>query len=149
MRWQGRRESDNVEDRRDQQQSGYGGRQIRLPRGKGGLVILVLVAIAGYYGYDLTPLLTGGESVAPQTQQQPRQSAQGQDEAAKFTRVILASTEDTWSQLFEKMGRHYVAPNAGDVPWFHHHQLRHRPDRDGPVLLPGGSKSLYRPLFLR
>ena len=110
MRWQGRRESDNVEDRRDQQQSGYGGRQIRLPRGKGGLVILVLVAIAGYYGYDLTPLLTGGESVAPQTQQQPRQSAQGQDEAAKFTRVILASTEDTWSQLFEKMGRRYVAP---------------------------------------
>ena len=107
MRWQGRRESDNVEDRRDQSPAYGGGRQIRIPRGKGGIILLVVVAIAGYYGYDLTGLLTGGD-VAPTSQQQ--RVSTNDDEAAKFTRVILASTEDTWNKLFQQMGKEYVAP---------------------------------------
>lgn len=110
MRWQGRRESDNVEDRRDQSFGlGGGGRQIRLPRGKGGIVLLIVVAIAGYYGYDLTALLTGGE-VALTSQQQQRSVSANDDEAAKFTKVILATTEDTWSKLFQQMNKQYVAP---------------------------------------
>jgi len=110
MRWQGRRESDNVEDRRDQS-SGLsgGGRQIRLPRGKGGIVLLIVVAVAGYYGYDLTGLLTGGD-VAPTSQQQQRSVSANDDEAAKFTKVILATTEDTWGKLFQQMNKQYVAP---------------------------------------
>lgn len=107
MRWQGRRESDNVEDRRNET-SGFGGnRQIRLPRGKGGIILLIVVAVAGYYGYDLTPLLTGGDS-ASVTQQQ--RVSPNDDEAAKFTRVMLASTEDTWSTLFQQMNKQYVPP---------------------------------------
>ena len=110
MRWQGRRESDNVEDRRDQSSGlGGGGRQIRLPRGKGGLVLLIVVAVAGYYGYDLTGLLTGGD-VAPTSQQQQRSVSANDDEAAKFTKVILATTEDTWGKLFQQMNKQYVAP---------------------------------------
>lgn len=109
MRWQGRRESDNVEDRRDQS-SGYGtGRQIRLPRGKGGIVLLIIVAVAGYYGYDLTALLTG-EQVTPASQQQQRSINSNQDEAEKFTSVILATTEDTWGNLFQQMNKQYVPP---------------------------------------
>ncbi|MEN4740722.1 neutral zinc metallopeptidase [Pantoea agglomerans] len=110
MRWQGRRESDNVEDRRDQSSGSLGGgRQIRLPRGKGGIVLLIVVAIAGYYGYDLTALLTGGE-VVPTSQQQQRSVSANDDEAAKFTKVILATTEDTWGKLFQQMNKQYVAP---------------------------------------
>ncbi|GME29532.1 MULTISPECIES: neutral zinc metallopeptidase [Pantoea] len=110
MRWQGRRESDNVEDRRDQSSDlGGGGRQIRLPRGKGGIVLLIVVAVAGYYGYDLTGLLTGGD-VAPTSQQQQRSVSANDDEAAKFTKVILATTEDTWGKLFQQMNKQYVAP---------------------------------------
>ncbi|MDE8557072.1 neutral zinc metallopeptidase [Pantoea vagans] len=110
MRWQGRRESDNVEDRRDQSSGlGGGGRQIRLPRGKGGIVLLIVVAVAGYYGYDLTGLLTGGD-VAPTSQQQQRSVSANDDEAAKFTKVILATTEDTWGKLFHQMNKQYVAP---------------------------------------
>ncbi len=110
MRWQGRRESDNVEDRRDQSSGlGGGGRQIRLPRGKGGIVLLIVVAVAGYYGYDLTGLLTGGD-VAPTSQQQQRNVSANDDEAAKFTKVILATTEDTWGKLFQQMNKQYVAP---------------------------------------
>lgn len=110
MRWQGRRESDNVEDRRNQSSGlGGGGRQIRLPRGKGGIVLLIVVAVAGYYGYDLTGLLTGGD-VAPASQQQQHRVSANDDEAAKFTKVILATTEDTWGKLFQQMNKQYVAP---------------------------------------
>nr|WP_154324677.1 neutral zinc metallopeptidase [Pantoea sp. 201603H] len=107
MRWQGRRESDNVEDRRNQSPSMGGGR-IRIPRGKGGIVLLIVVAVAGFYGYDLTPLLTGEQPGSPQTSQQ-RISPQD-DEAAKFTSVILATTEDTWQKIFKQMNKPWQAP---------------------------------------
>lgn len=109
MRWQGRRESDNVEDRRNQPGGPMmGGGGFRLPGGKGGIVLLIIVMVAGYYGVDLTSLLTGGQ---PHTQQtQTRSISPDEDEAAKFTSVILATTEDTWGQLFEQMGHSYQQP---------------------------------------
>ncbi len=109
MRWQGRRESDNVEDRRGQSGSPMGGGGgFRLPSGKGGIVLLIIVLVAGYYGVDLTGMLTG----EPVSQQQTTQrSISPQDEeAAKFTKVILADTEDTWGANFKDMGRQYPQP---------------------------------------
>ncbi|WP_145515054.1 KPN_02809 family neutral zinc metallopeptidase [Yersinia massiliensis] len=110
MRWQGRRESDNVEDRRG---SSYGGGGFRPPiGGKGGLVILIVVLVAGYYGVDLTPLLNGGDPMS-QTQTQPRAPSSvsaKDDQYAKFTSVVLADTEDTWKPIFQKMGRTYQEP---------------------------------------
>ena len=51
MRWQGRRESDNVEDRRNSSGGpSMGGPGFRLPSGKGGLILLIVVLVAGYYG---------------------------------------------------------------------------------------------------
>ncbi len=108
MRWQGRRESNNIEDRRDE--SGgpvIRGPGFRLPGGKGGIILLVVVIFASYYGVDLTGLITG-EPVNNSSQQ--RAISPQEDEAAKFTSVIFATTEDTWGQLFEKMGRHYQQP---------------------------------------
>ena len=108
MRWQGRRESNNIEDRRDE--SGgpvIRGPGFRLPGGKGGIILLVVVIFASYYGVDLTGLITG-EPVDNSSQQ--RSISPQEDEAAKFTSVIFATTEDTWGQLFEKMGRHYQQP---------------------------------------
>ncbi|WJD49276.1 MULTISPECIES: KPN_02809 family neutral zinc metallopeptidase [unclassified Enterobacter] len=108
MRWQGRRESNNVEDRRNE--SGgpmMGGRGIRLPAGKGGIILLLVVVVAGYYGVDLTGLLTG----QPATQQSaPRATGPQENEAAKFTSVIFATTEETWGQIFQKMGETYQQP---------------------------------------
>nr|MBA2817134.1 putative metalloprotease [Candidatus Pantoea persica] len=112
---------------------------IHLPRGKGGVILLIIVAVSGYYGYDLMELLTGGD-VAPTSQQQ-RVSA-NDDEAAKFTRVILASTEDTWGKLFQQMGKEYVPPTL--VMYRGATQTR---CGTGAVLLPGGPARLYRPLF--
>ena len=109
MRWQGRRESDNVEDRRGQSGSPMGGGGgFRLPSGKGGIVLLIIVLVAGYYGVDLTGMLTG-EPVSQQQTTQRSMSPQD-EEAAKFTKVILADTEDTWDAIFKDMGRQYPQP---------------------------------------
>ncbi|CNI07704.1 ypfj protein%2C zinc metalloprotease superfamily [Yersinia massiliensis] len=110
MRWQGRRESDNVEDRRGNSSGGGG---FRPPiGGKGGLVILIVVLVAGYYGVDLTPLLNGGDPMSQtQTQQRAPSSVSAKDDQyAKFTSVVLADTEDTWKPIFQKMGRTYQEP---------------------------------------
>lgn len=110
MRWQNRRESNNVEDRRQQGGGGRGG----LPLGgKGRLILLVVVMVAGYYGVDLGPLLNGpdpGQSMSQQTGAgQPGKSA-ADDELARFTSVMLASTEDTWGAIFQNAGSRYQPP---------------------------------------
>ena len=111
MRWQGRRESDNVEDRRSDGGGGpsMGGPGFRLPSGKGGIILLIVVLVAGYYGVDLTGMLTG-EPVSPQQTTTQRSISPQDEEAAKFTKVILADTEDTWGAIFKDMGRQYPQP---------------------------------------
>ncbi|HAU4889060.1 KPN_02809 family neutral zinc metallopeptidase [Aeromonas hydrophila] len=103
MRWQDRRESNNVEDRR---QHGSGG---GIPiGGKGRLILLVVVMVAGYYGVDLSPLLS-----EPTTQSQPQRQEMSQpakDPLARFTSVMLASTEDAWGDIFQQSGSRYQAP---------------------------------------
>jgi hypothetical protein len=102
MLWQGRRESENVEDERG---SGGGG---RLVAGGGiGTVILVVVYL----------LLGGNPQALFQSQQQTHLSQPGQidsqtprDEASKFVAVVLADTEDTWNEVFRQMGRQYEDP---------------------------------------
>ncbi|UNU31347.1 KPN_02809 family neutral zinc metallopeptidase [Aeromonas hydrophila] len=103
MRWQDRRESNNVEDRR--QQGSGGGIPIG---GKGRLILLVVVMVAGYYGVDLSPLLS-----EPTTQSQPQRQEMSQpakDPLARFTSVMLASTEDAWGEIFQQSGNRYQAP---------------------------------------
>ncbi|MED7773609.1 zinc metallopeptidase [Aeromonas dhakensis] len=103
MRWQDRRESNNVEDRR--QQGGGGGIPIG---GKGRLILLVVVMVAGYYGVDLSPLLNEPESQTPPQRQEMSQPAK--DPLAWFTSVMLASTEDAWGEIFQQSGNRYQAP---------------------------------------
>ncbi|MDR1613272.1 MAG: neutral zinc metallopeptidase, partial [Planctomycetota bacterium] len=55
MRWRDRQGSENVEDRRGR----GGGPRGKMPLlGGGGILMLVVALAAGYYGLDLTPLLT-------------------------------------------------------------------------------------------
>ena len=101
MLWQGRRESENVEDER-----GSGGG--RLVMGGGiGTVILVVVYL----------LLGGNPQALFESQQQAQVSQPGQidsqgprDEASKFVAVVLADTEDAWHEIFRQMGRQYQEP---------------------------------------
>ena len=103
MRWRGRRQSDNVIDRR-------GSRRIS-PRGAGGGAAIIILLISVFFGSDvsnlLAPLIQGGMS--PQVENSAPQTAQN-DEASQFVRTVLAETEDTWKPIFAKMGRQYQPP---------------------------------------
>lgn len=102
MRWQNKRESTNIEDRRSQTSSQLGNIPLR---GKSGLIVFIIILVAGYYGVDLTGLLNN-TTVTP-TDQSVSYSQEDED-AARFTSVILASTEDYWSQEFHRLGKSYT-----------------------------------------
>ena len=100
MRWQNRRQSSNVEDRR-----GRGGRAV----GKGGGIIgLIVVLIGMYYGVDLSGLV--GTPQVGSTQQSSSLEAGEEEHINALSRVVLAETEDTWSAYFARNGQQYRAP---------------------------------------
>ena len=100
MRWQGRRESSNVEDRRSSG-GGFGGGK---PTGILGLIIIL---VGAYYGADLSGLV--GEMEVGTTQSSPLQLQQ-EDQLFKLSKVVLGDTEEVWSTYFSKNNRQYVEP---------------------------------------
>jgi uncharacterized protein len=101
MLWQGRRESDNVEDARG---SGGGGRLVL----GGGIGTVVLVVLYLLLGGDPQALFNSQQAQLPQTAQYDSQAPR--DEASKFVAVVLADTEDAWNEIFREMGREYQEP---------------------------------------
>ena len=113
MKWEGNRESDNVEDRRGGGGGGGGG------FGFGGKSIgigTIVVALLGSWVLGINPMtmlniLSGGGGAVPvqQEQGQVRPPPAG-DRQAKFVSVVLADTEDVWTQLFKEQGGTYRKP---------------------------------------
>jgi uncharacterized protein len=101
MLWQGRRESENVEDARG---SGGGGR-IALGGGIGTVILVVLYLLLGG---DPQALFNSQQAQLPQSAQYDNQAPR--DEASKFVAVVLADTEDAWQEIFRQMGREYQEP---------------------------------------
>ena len=104
MRLDGRRESSNVDDRRHR----GGGKKAGI--GIGGLVIVAL--ITWMMGGNPLSVLTQadlGDMLTEQSGGSYEPSAQ-EEALAKFSKQILAGTEDVWTQEFKKMGRTYRAP---------------------------------------
>ena len=102
MLWQGRRESENVEDARG---SGGGGGRIVLGGGIGTVILVVLYLVLGG---DPQALFNSQQAQLPQTAQYDSQAPR--DEASKFVSVVLADTEDAWHEIFRQMGREYQDP---------------------------------------
>ena len=97
MRWRGRRQSANIEDRRG----------MRVPGGRRGgvscLGILVVLGIAYFTGMDpqaLLGVLGTVEQMAPPAQQAPAGPPPQDDPQAQFVGVVLADTEDVWNRIF-------------------------------------------------
>jgi uncharacterized protein len=108
MRWEGNRESSNVEDVRDGGGGGgfgFGGRSIGI-----GTIVIALVggAIFGINPLTILSMLSGG-GPAP-TQQAPAHAPPANDQGAKFVSVVLADTEDVWGQVFKAGGATYHPP---------------------------------------
>jgi hypothetical protein len=101
MRWQGRRQSSNVEDRRGRPAGG-----LALGGGAG----LVLLVVALLFGADPRVLLQQAQSLDSTTP--PAGTTEpAQDEPVAFAATILAETEDVWKLEFQRMGREYVEPS--------------------------------------
>lgn len=108
MRWRNLGESGNVEDRRGQ--GGRGGLRGMPLKGPGGIIVLLVVIVAGYYGIDLTPVLSGEQGVSSGVSGQPYTPSAEEEEMARFTSVALKTTEDTWETIFSGLGGTYAPP---------------------------------------
>ena len=103
MRLDGRRESRNVRDVR-----GKGGRNAGI--GLGGLVIVGIITwLLGGNPLDVVRQDGGLEAITGS--QQTEYVPTAEDEAlAKFSKQILAGTEDVWTAEFRRMGLEYEPP---------------------------------------
>jgi len=114
MRWDGNRESDNVEDDRDGGGGGVGG--IRLGGGGIGLGSVVVALVAGWI-FGINPLSMlglmnqdGAGQVVAQHPQATAHKPPPHDQLARFVSVVLADTEDVWTAKFRQAGRTYRDP---------------------------------------
>ena len=108
MRWEGNRQSDNVEDRRAGGGGGgfgFGGKSI-------GIVTIVIALLAwGVFGINpLTTIGVLGGAGSQVSQPAPGQAPPANDQAAAFVSTVLASTEDAWTQIFRQGGAQYREP---------------------------------------
>jgi len=109
MKWEGNRESDNVEDRR-----GSGG-GFPLPGGRGIGIGTIVIALLGGWLLGVNPLtllglLSGGGVPPAQVQQAPAQRPPADDRLARFVSTVLADTEDVWHGVFRQAGGSYQEP---------------------------------------
>ncbi|HYD59936.1 MAG TPA: neutral zinc metallopeptidase [Noviherbaspirillum sp.] len=116
MRWEGNRESENVEDRRSTGGMGFGGRSV----GLGTIVIALVVSyFLGVSPMTVLNVLTGGGDIST-VQDAPAQRPPETDQMARFVSTVLADTEDTWTGLFRSQGGDYVRPKlvlfSGSTP---------------------------------
>lgn len=108
MKLNGRRESNNVDDRR------------RLSSGKtaglgiGGIIMIAVVTFLS--GGNIGDVISNvGTQMAQQStnvtqQDEQREFTEEEKELATFSSQILASTEDVWTKVFQQMGREYTPP---------------------------------------
>lgn len=120
MRWKGRRESTNIEDRRGGGMlATAGGKQVAVGGGCG-TIILVLI-LSYFFNMDPAQLLeTMGQlegrsgQVGQVEQMNPGRAGTSvqdpNDEVGAFVRTLLADTEDVWSDVFQDYGRAYQPP---------------------------------------
>lgn len=103
MNLDGRRESSNVDDRRRSSMSTAGG------IGIGGIIIAALMTwVMG--GDPLAAIQSAAEQQVTTQTENDREFTPEEEELAKFSRQVLAGTEDVWTEVFKQMGREYVPP---------------------------------------
>ena len=121
MKWEGNRESDNVEDAR-----GGGGGGFRFGGGRGiGLGSVAVALVAGWV-FGINPLTIlgmldgGGNAPSVGQQQAPAARPPPEDKMARFVSTVLADTEDVWREQFSQAGKQYREPRLvlfrGAVP---------------------------------
>jgi uncharacterized protein len=105
MKWMGRRQSDNVDDRRGMS----GGGKTLIGGGVLGIVILLLNAFGGENGQMIGNILqqTQGLQTAPTEERglTPEEVREGE-----FVETLLADNEDVWTKIFQENNLEFEAP---------------------------------------
>ncbi|MBD5226396.1 MAG: neutral zinc metallopeptidase [Bacteroidales bacterium] len=108
MRLDGRRESNHVDDRRGKG-TGIGGKLAG-----GGIVGVIIACVVAWLsgGNPLEVLMDNGGNLLSggYTSEQSYVPTQEEEELARFSRQILAGTEDVWTEIFEQNGLTYEPP---------------------------------------
>lgn len=103
MRLDGRRSSSNVDDRR--------GRRTGLVAGAGGIGGLIITALIIWIsGGNPLSVLNNAGSITGNQMAQNYVPTEQEERYAEFAKVILAGTEDVWTEEFRKIGRTYEPP---------------------------------------
>lgn len=111
MKWEGNRESTNVEDRRGSGGGGggfgFGGKSIGI-----GTIVLALIgsAVFGVNPLQMLDMLSGGGGAVPVQSAPQANATPATDKQTRFVRTVLADTEDVWTKLFADQGAQYAAP---------------------------------------
>ena len=121
MRYDDFRQSDNIDDRRDDGGGGMGG-GMGIPMGGGGLGIgtIIVLGLLGYaFGIDPriliggAEILTGGSQAPSYQQDRPsgqRKTGAPADDMGKMIAGVLGEIDDRWSEIFQADGRTYAGP---------------------------------------
>lgn len=104
MQWLGRRQSDNVEDRRGMS----GGGKALAGGGIIGVIVLIVNLLLGGNG-DQAIQLPDVQQQTQQSQLSPQEQA-ADDQRAAFVKVVFADTEDVWDKIFSQNGQQYSKP---------------------------------------
>lgn len=105
MKWTGRRESSNVEDRRS-----FSGGRIATGGGIAGVLIYLVYTFLTGNNIDPSQIQQQLTEPANQSSQLTPEEQAADDERAKFVKVVLAETEDVWNKLFTENGNQYKEP---------------------------------------
>ena len=110
MKWEGNRQSDNVEDRRA---SGAGPRR-GIPGGRSIGIGTIAIALVGGWVLGINPLtilgMLSGDGGSVVQQQEPAARPPADDSMARFVSTVLADTEDVWKDQFSRSGAQYQEP---------------------------------------
>tara|TARA_R110002012_G_scaffold321400_1_gene549010 strand:- start:17212 stop:18072 length:861 start_codon:yes stop_codon:yes gene_type:complete len=98
MKWQGRRQSNNVEDRRGMGSKG------KLLAGGGivAVVVILLQLFGGETGQQIAPILEQINQGVSTQQLEQRDLTSQEKEVGSFVATVLADTEDVWNQIFRE-----------------------------------------------
>ena len=101
MRWRGERESTNIEDRR-----GMSVGRVAVGGGLGTIVIMILALLFGVNPQQLFEQLPSDQPGV----QSSRPTSPEEEELKQFVGVVLAKSEDVWTEVFRQNGRQYREP---------------------------------------
>lgn len=98
MKWQGRRKSENLEDRRGMGSKG----KIAAGGGLVAVVVILLQLFGGETGQQIAPLIEQVSQGQTTQQVEQRELTAQEKEIGDFVGTVLADTEDVWNQVFRE-----------------------------------------------